>query len=84
MELKQLKQELKELGFKVSIKTQSYGRHATYIHKGMDEALTFNVFTPERQVRWSPLQKWQIANQVRLGVLRQRENIYGLCNLVIN
>lgn len=84
MELKQFKQELKALGFKVSIKTQSYGRHATYIHKGMDEALTFNVFTPERLKRWTPLREWQTANQVRLGVLRQREQIHGLCNLVIN
>ena len=82
MELKQFKQELKALGFKVSIKTQSYGRHATYIHKALNEELTFNVFTPERLKRWTPLRDWQTANQVRLGVLRQRENIYGLTNLV--
>lgn len=83
MDLKQFKQELKELGFKVSIKRQSHGRHATYIHTALNEELTFNVFTPERIKRWTPLRDWQTRNQVRLGVLRQCENIYGLTNLVI-
>ena len=82
MELKQFKQELKALGFKVSIKTQSYGRHATYIHKGMDEALTFNVFTPERVARWAPLREWQTTNKERLTELYKEEKIYGLTNLV--
>jgi hypothetical protein len=82
MELKQFKQELKALGFKVSIKSQSYGRHATYIHKGMDEALTFNVFTPERLKRWTPLREWQTANKERLAELHKEEKIYGLTNLV--
>jgi hypothetical protein len=82
MELKQLKQELKALGFKVSIRSQSYGRHVTYIHIATNEALTFNVFTPERLERWTPLCVWQIDNSANLASLYKEEKIYGLTNMV--
>jgi hypothetical protein len=55
IELSELKAKIKPLGFKVSTKSLSHGRHATFHHEESGRALTGNVFTPETAKVWKPL-----------------------------
>ncbi len=55
MTLTQYRKELKKRGYKLSIKTLSFGKAATYTHIKSDDKLNYNVFTEETVARWKPL-----------------------------
>jgi hypothetical protein len=76
--LTDIRRAIKPLGFKVTTKTTSYGRHATYIHIESGEALTFNVFTPEKLAKWKPLLDWRAAHKTELQTVRVNEDCLGL------
>ena len=80
--VKDLRRELKGIGFKVSIRSYSHGPHATFIHTESEEKLTFNVFTPEQRKRWKPFFEWQHQHMEELRHIAINEyadcRIYGL------
>ena len=84
----ELKKELKSIGYNVSLKSKSYGRHltyschATYVHIESKDTLPYNEFIADLQEKWKPLQKWQAGNRDRLAGVRKMESIYGLSNLI--
>jgi len=55
MFLKELREKIKPLGFKIKTKGLSWGRHLTYVHVESGEELTFNILTEEQAKRWKPL-----------------------------
>lgn len=76
--INELRKAIKPLGFKVSVKSLSYGQHATFIHIESGENLNFNVFTPESLKRWRPLFDWIKEHNVDIQELREETGIYGL------
>ena len=74
MQLKQLRKEIKPLGFKVLTESLSWGRLATFVHIESGEKLTFNVATQQQIDRWKPLHDYlKNVKEVRDG----NEKIYG-------
>lgn len=76
--INQVKRELKELGYKISLKTMSWGVHATFVHSASKDRLDYNVFTGEQLSRWKPLFMYQQSNAEKLSLVRQESGIYGL------
>ena len=75
--LNELRKALKPLGYKVSTKSLSHGKHATY-HTLDGQSLTGNVFTPESLKTWRPLFDWLKEHDADIQELREYEGIYGL------
>ena len=57
-QLKELRKEVKPLGFKIKTEMFSWGRHLTYIHIKTGEELVFNVACPAQMERWRPLHEY--------------------------
>ena len=55
IELRDLKKMIKPLGFKVRIKTLSFGKTMTYVHVATGQANTGNVYSGESIKIWQPL-----------------------------
>lgn len=76
-ELKELRRELKKLGYKVKTQSLSWGRHATYIHVESGEELTFNVAAEEQVKRWKPLHDYLAGVPKDMKLEDNGERIYG-------
>jgi hypothetical protein len=76
-ELKELRKELKPLGFKIKTESLSWGRHATYVHVESGEELTFNVATQEQVERWKPLHDHLATIPEDAILVDKGEKIYG-------
>jgi hypothetical protein len=76
--LKEIRKELKTIGFTVRTKQFSHGKHAVFHHIARNESLTFNVMGPEQTRDWWPFLNWQKENIERLEELKEETGLYGL------
>ena len=74
--LKELRAQLKIIEFKLTTKTLSWGKHATY--KDMDNNPLPSIFTIESKIKWQPLLDFVILNNDSLKNISKTENIIGL------
>lgn len=81
--LKELRKELKKIGYKIQTESVSFGRNATFVHIETGDKLTYNVFTPKKFEQWEPLFNWGNKNKESLQKVKTKEEIYGL-NRIIN
>lgn len=77
MQLKELRKQIKPLGYKVKTQSLSWGRHATYVHIESGEELTFNVATEEQVKRWKPLHDFLASVPEDTELFDGEEKIYG-------
>ena len=74
--LKELRKELKAIGFKLTIKTLSWGKHATY--KDINNNELPSIFTIESKKQWQPLINLLTKNNDSLLKLSKEQNIIAL------
>lgn len=75
--LAQWKAELKQAGYKLSVKTLSHGQHVTY--KMLDgRAKTGNVFTAESLQTWKPLFDLINKSSDLINKVREETGYFGL------
>jgi hypothetical protein len=76
--LKDVRRELKKIGYKVTTKRLSWGRHATYHTLDGEYSLTGNVFSAETLKVWQALFDWRKEHQDELHVVaNNEESFYG-------
>jgi hypothetical protein len=75
--LTELRKALKAIGYKVTTKTLSWGKHATY-HTLDGQDLTGNVFTPDTLKTWKPLFDFIKEHKAEIDIIRENEEIRGL------
>lgn len=74
--LREVRSQIKDLGFKLKIKSMSFGRSAVYTK--MDGREMPDIFTSDSLQQWQPLVDWQHENNDDLKELRVIEDILGL------
>lgn len=67
--LQQLRKELKTLGFKVKIKTYSFGKSLIFTDNDGNESPT--IFTKETLEKWSKLVEYKEKNKVAIKKIRK-------------
>ncbi len=82
--LKELRNEVKKLGYKIQTESVSFGRNATFVHVETGDKLTYNVFTPKTFERWKPLFVWGNKNKELLQKVKTNEGVYGLTRIISN
>jgi len=75
MDIRELKQVLKPLGFKIKIRSMSWGRHATITNLAGDRELTNNVFTSDTLSFWKPALD---AIRAAGSITQDTDKVYGL------
>lgn len=80
--LRELRKELKKLGYGVLTESMSYGRHATFRHNETGEMLTFNLAPRGTFDKWKPLFEWCKKHKPELDYIAEheyfQERLYGL------
>ncbi len=74
--LKELRKELKAIGFKLTTKTLSFGKYATY--KDIRNNELPSIFTTESKKHWQPLINLLTKNNDSLLKLSKEKNIIAL------
>lgn len=74
--LKELRKELKAIDFKLTTRTLSWGKHATYKDSNNNELPS--VFTTESKKKWQPLIDLLTNNKDSLIKLGKQESIIAL------
>jgi len=57
------RKNLREIGFKLSMQSVSWGHACTYTHIKTGESMTFNVAPPEAYEKWEPLFQYMRDNK---------------------
>jgi hypothetical protein len=77
MKLSELRKELKAIGFKVTTKSLSFGKYATFTN--MDgHTMPSIFFGEEHRLKWFPLIDYRTVNHERLVELTISDSIRGL------
>ncbi len=78
IELKEIRKELKKIGFSVRTEKNSFGISATLcMDKGKNIADTGNVYTKEDLALWKPAHDI-LAKYAKCSIVRNGEKVYGL------
>ena len=79
---KDVRREIKKLGYGLTFQRLSWGRHALFKHLESGDTLTANVFTSEQYERWRKLFEWRRENEAALRKIHLEEDapdkVYGL------
>lgn len=67
--MKEIRQQLKKLGYKIKVKTLSFGK--TFSFYDMEGNRLPSIFTTETLEQWQPLLDWKEANKAVLLKLKR-------------
>jgi len=76
MQLNELRKELKIIGFKLKVKTMSWGAHITFYNNSGEQRPQL-YHSQEQLDKWVPLNNWLSTHQSDLDELKK--DYYGLC-----
>jgi hypothetical protein len=75
MKLSELRKELKSIGFKLKVKTMSWGPHITFYHIAGEQRPQI-YHTQDQFDKWFPLNDWLTNHQSEIAELKKE--YYGL------